>query len=666
MESSNTDITIYRDPASATPFAAVPRVFMNPSNATGTEPAIPLTATSFSNADTLTSVVPKGSLPNTYDLIVVNPDGAVGILANAFEVTELPPPVITSSTPASIVNAASQPITVAGTDFRGAVLSVDSCADATGTKLASPATLATTAASLSCTGSACTIQGVVNAATLPDGATCILKVTNDDGTWAIYSAIGVTGPSLNLSLPRAGKSMNTARRALVAAAGDATAAARFVYAIGGDTGAAAAATPLDSVESAPVDIFGNMGAWSDQRYKLPGPRAFAASAQLGRYTYLCGGTDGAAVLKSCVRAKILDPLETPALTVADLLVKETGLDAGYWFYRVSATFSGADPENPLGESLPSDEIVVKVPALLESRKVQVVLSWSAPVDSAGAPLPNVAGYRVYRSAAVNGTASSEVLVATVTGATQWTDDGSAVAGTETFLPLGSTGTWAALPDLGTARKGLGMTWGADPVTAGRFYVYALAGKTTATTTTASYEYLAIDVLPNGHHTVGASWTAGTNSISAGRWQIAAFRGDSTTATGIHGSDTYVWAGGGLDAADRDTTAGAKNFDAGKIAAGGDLGLFTVVNGFSSGFAGYGSCAANNQLFVFGGASASPSAKANSSEIGTPPALGNWNAGISMTESRYLLGSAVQSAYIFLVGGQTGSAAASKTTEVVIW
>jgi hypothetical protein len=38
----------------------------------------------------------------------------------------------------------------------------------------------------------------------------------------------------------------------------------------------------------------------------------------------------------------------------------------------------------------------------------------------------------------------------------------------------------------------------------------------------------------------------------------------------------------------------------------------------------------------------------------------------MKQSRYLMGSSVQSAFIFLVGGQTATDAASKSTELVIW
>jgi hypothetical protein len=38
----------------------------------------------------------------------------------------------------------------------------------------------------------------------------------------------------------------------------------------------------------------------------------------------------------------------------------------------------------------------------------------------------------------------------------------------------------------------------------------------------------------------------------------------------------------------------------------------------------------------------------------------------MTQSRYLMGSAVQSAFIFIVGGQTATSAAATSTELVIW
>ena len=67
----------------------------------------------------------------------------------------------------------------------------------------------------------------------------------------------------------------------------------------------------------------------------------------------------------------------------------------------------------------------------------------------------------------------------------------------------------------------------------------------------------------------------------------------------------------------------------------------------------------------------PSSGAKAAQIVAPaPTLANnsWNSeGLTMTQSRYLMGSSVQSAFIFLLGGQTGEPSnASKTTELVIW
>lgn len=96
----------------------------------------------------------------------------------------------------------------------------------------------------------------------------------------------------------------------------------------------------------------------------------------------------------------------------------------------------------------------------------------------------------------------------------------------------------------------------------------------------------------------------------------------------------------------------------------------IPKDFTSSAAGYGVCAANGHLFQFGGQNGTPSAGAKSATLVNPvPTLTNqsWNAeGLSMTEPRYLMGSAVQSAFIFLVGGQTANSPAGSSTELVIW
>ena len=95
-----------------------------------------------------------------------------------------------------------------------------------------------------------------------------------------------------------------------------------------------------------------------------------------------------------------------------------------------------------------------------------------------------------------------------------------------------------------------------------------------------------------------------------------------------------------------------------------------------GRAGYGAAAANNRLYVFGGQGAGPSTSNASAEIcagagagctGGPPELTNWNAlGLALNVARYLTGSAVESAFIFLVGGETTGGAPTATTELTVW
>ncbi len=666
---SSTAVAIQRDAAAPAPndapFVATPRLFLNPIGSTGA-PAIQVQSVSFVDANALTAVVPAGQPSGTYDLIVVNPDGTVGLLASAFQVKANPPPVVVAATPSSIVDAPGQVVVTTGShfdDLNGSTVTL-ACKDASGILLPAPAV---TTGTVSCpTPQSCSVPATIDGSLLPIGAVCVLRLVNGDGSYFDYSAIGVTNPSLNLANPVAGRALTKGRRALVAAAGNATPASRFLYAVGGDGGAAAAAAPFADVEVAPVDLFGAMGAWSAvPRSPLSAPRAFAASATVGRYIYVFGGTDGASTLGTAERALILDPAEVPALDVGDILPDAVGLDPGTWIYRVSAVFSGSDLDNPGGESLPSDEVIVRVPSF-PGKKIQVVLAWQPPRDSLGAPLPSIDGYDVYRTPAVNGISGGEVLLSFVAGGAtlQFTDDGTGVPGAQTPLPTGSLGRWAPLPSLNIPRRAHAGAAAPDPVTPGKLYVYALLGASAAGTPLAGYEVLPVTVLANGHQVADASWTPGASSVTAGRSQLGAWVADGVTSGFITAPDTYVYLGGGLESTD---------VDAGKVASGGDLGAFVAQKKFGGPQAGYGVCAANGQLFSFGGASAAPSQGATSASIVSPAptlASNSWNSqGITLSSPRYLSGSAVQSAFIFLVGGQTGSgpaAGASNTTELVIW
>jgi hypothetical protein len=667
----DTAVSFFRDKAAPAPankpFIERPRVFLNPTNPMPTDVAVEVESVSFVDGDTATGVVPAGTPVHGYDVVLVNPDGSVGLLPGGYSEVANAPPVVTGATPASIAASSGEVVILSGTSFDAGDTVSLLCVDAAGNPVASPNVVA---AAPVCNGNACTQSITIDGSTLAAGDVCIARVTNPDGTYGEFSAIGVTTPSLNLNSPHVGTMMNVGRRALSAASGNATPAARFVYALGGDDGGVAGA--LDSTEFAPVDLFGNMGQWTVQKTPLGSKRTLSGAVTVGRYIYVVGGDDGSGPLATAERALILSPRETPVIEDIDLALGMNGLDAGEWHYRISATFDAADTDNPGGESLPSDAFSIKLPAIA-GKKIAVTLVWKAPVDALGAPLAGVTGYRIYRTKNANDPTGSEVLLKTLAGAATliFADDGSSVPGAETPLPTGSTGRWLPLPQLATKRSGLAVTSGADPVTPNQLYVYALLGKSDAATAVGSYEYLPVTIAPNGRQTAAGAWIAGAQSSAVGRWQLGAWTATSAVSATISGTDTWIFLGGGL--LGNNTLSG--RVDAGKIAAGGDLGaIVDTPKDFSSTSAGYGICAANGQLFVFGGQGAAPSSGAKSAElIAPPPTLKNnaWNSeGLNMTHGRYLMGSSVQSAFIFLLGGQTDEAgaagAASKTTELVIW
>lgn len=666
---TRTDVTVRRDTAAAPPnndpFVATPRLFLNPVGATATDVAIQVESVSFGNGDTLTAVVPANQPARHYDLIVVNPNGKVGFLANAFNLQASPPPVVTSVTPASLLNAGSNAVTIDGTNFSAGATASLTCRVGAG---ATTTTAVPLTGAPACLAQRCTVAGTIAGGGLSVGATCLLRLTNTDGSYFDFSSLGVTDTPGNLSSQAAGSALTKGRRAVVAGAGNATGAARFVYAIGGDSGSAGAAAPFADAEFASVDLFGAMGPWAPtQRSALNTGRAFAGSASVGRYIYLFGGTDGAAPLASAERAMILDPTEVPQLDVSDIVPAATGLDPGVWIYRVSARLAAGDADNPGGESLASSEVIVRVPTFA-GRKIQVLLSWAAPADALGAPIPNVVGYDVYRTPVANGVSGTEIFVATVAAPTQtWTDDGSApVTSTRKPLPLGSLGAWKVLPALTTARQGLGSAAAFDPVTADRFYLYALAGRGAGNALLTSYELLPVTVQPNGHQTV-STWATGAHALGVGRWQLGAWVADHAVSSTIAAGTTYVYAGGGL------TTAGTfdHTVESGQVAAGGDLGVFASQQAFTADLAGYSPNASAGTLFAWGGSGAVPASDGHSAVIsGAGPTLaaGAWNSvgGINLGTGRYLAGSTVQSAFFFVVGGANVGTGADPSTLLMVW
>ncbi len=651
------------------PMYPTPRVFLNKHDAGATDLAIALGSVRWWGTDLIDMTIPAGLPPAVYDLVVLNVAfNGSAVMPSAFTVLPSPPPVISAVTPSSVMNAAGQAVVLSGTDFSaGAVPSFTRCETALGGISALPNAIV--GGAVGCAGTRCTLNATIDAGNLAAGSVCVLRLTNTDGSYAEYSGVGV---SLALSAPRSGYAMQSARRALVAASVDATDRDRFVFAIGGDDGTVAgAATPYKTVEAATVGPFGYIHPWSAQPYDLGTGRSLAAGIAVGRYIYVCGGFDGTASLATCKRAMVLSPSEAPMLDLPDARLGTTGLAAGFWYYQVSAVFSGTDPDNANGESLPSDPMPIRLPAV-GAKKLQLQLSWKPPVDSLGVPLPNVVGYRVYRTAAVVpaftlSAGGARVLLGT-TSTTTFLDDGSAVPGTAVPLRVGHTGQWSPLPNMSVPRRGLAMSYGFDPTDASRFYAYSFFGLDGATAND-TYEFLPVTIGANGRQAAAATWTTGASKTAAPRWQVGAFRVDGSVLAAA-APRTYLYVGGGL------TAVGATDLtvEAGTLGAGGDLGALVAgggaspVKNFSVGAAGYGVCAANSRLFTFGGQGAAPAFNAKVIQLAAPqPGMsGAWsNEGLMMLDPLYLPGTAVQNAFIFILGGQTGSTA-TKYTQRVVW
>lgn len=673
-------VTIIR--SGGDPFAPTPMVFLSLSSG-GNEPAIQLAGVTVLDDNTLTAVVPAGTPAGTYNLIVVDPgSGAVGVLLDAYVSTTAPPPVIDEVTPQSIVNGTGQALTIRGSGFSTASVSLD--CEAPDGSAEMPASVSVSGETCDLQG-ACSVMATLDASGLTQGAVCVVRVLNADGAYGDFSAIGVTNSSENLAPSQVGTALGQGRRALVAAAVKATASSRFVYAIGGDTGAAGAASPLASVELAPVDIFGNMSAWQDNPHPLPAGRSFAGSAVVGRYIYVYGGSDGSAALTSGVRALVLSPQEAPVIADVDLcltganvecfdMAGRPGIEAGAYAYRVSAVIDSTDPVNLGGETLASDPMLLRLPDV-NGRGVAVELTWTAPVDSEGVALTGVSGYRIYRTPKDGVAGADEVLLGVAgAGETSFIDDGSEALGTEQPLAPGSTSEWSPLPVLNTARSQLRGVVAPDPDTAGTFYLYALLGKDSGSDDDAtgaaltSYEYLAVTSTPNGRQTVG-TWTQPVTGFGAGRFNHGAWMADSLVSSSIGAGEAYVYVGGGRDA--DGPTGYVAGTEAATIGTDGSLSSFVSAHAMSTDRVGFGMAAAAERLFVFAGwPSGSIRDNAESLRIsGSPPTLDtnvDNEGGLTVGEPRFLPGSALQSAFIFIVGGQTdGVGAVTNSTALIV-
>jgi hypothetical protein len=679
-------------------FARTPRAYLSPV-AGGV--ARELGAVSFQSPRRLSGVIP-GDLPaGDYDVIVVNPNGEVGLLSGGFTITAEPPPVVDLVSPGTLERADNQATTLFGSGFRDPEVQF-TCRLSDGETfvvLEDEVVLGEVRTG----ANPQEIDIVVDAGPLDQGTVCVVRVTNSDETFFDFSAVNIANPAAaqNALAFSAGPSLNTPRRAPAAAGVRASSAARFIYAIGGDDGSAEGA--FDTIEAASVGLFGDLGAWFELPIRLPAPRSFARAVTIADdHVYLVGGFDAQAgeTTASALRAKVLDPADRPTISDVSLQLGDDGLAPGTWYYRLSAVVAEGSPQDPGGgEILASDPRVVRIPDIdlvdgLDD-ELQVILRWDE--------IPEAVEYRIYRTAQPDQASGDELLIASLDPTEPefepvFVDDGLAVDPAAIApLPLGCTGVWHEVGPLATARQAHGLTAAREPgevddveTRDGTVHIYAVGGQDGAGDDLASVERLSVSIDGRGNQVVAGGWEAETGldsdpgQTAAARRNLEALTANALTASST-GDRTFLYALGG-------TSGGAANavVQAVEVLAGGALADTWQSGGTSSpripsmtpARQAYGAALANNHLYAVGGTelnTADGGVKAQICDQGVStcpagdqdaPSLDQWSnlsESLNMT-SRAFMGKAVQSSFLYLVGGidpNAGDAVLDSTAQTVL-
>jgi hypothetical protein len=563
------DTTTVTISSSSGGFRSTPIVELRPTGMPTAAPAL-LTRVAFVSETTLTAVVPQGLAVGTYDVTVKNPpyDGGVGTLMAGFRVVMNPIPIVTQVAPPGATTQETPTLTITGENFRNTV-KVELIGAASPTPVFTRAGIAPS--------SATEVALTLPANTLATAPYLVRVWNEDEQTYFTFAAFLVTNPSDKLNVFSASpRQLVTGRRLPAGASAVDDLGNHYVYAIGGDSGSA----PLASVEVNQLARFGDLGEWRQiDRNPLTTPRAGAAAVTVAgmgdkRYVYVLGGLGTAGALASVERAVVLATADAPAVTGATRVAGT--LDSGTWYYKVSAVLAAADPDNPGGETLASDEEIVTL-----GTAGGVTLSWNAVMVN-GAP---AASYRVYRTDEVNGRSQTEHLIGETT-TTSFTDDGKP-AGTEPFLPDGSLGRWKVVgAGLAAAR------WGHQAVLAGN-HVVVLGGKSAPMGgVLASVEHAAF----SAQGELGA-FSAGT-ALPAPRAFFSAALATRDNSKLPAATPLRIWITAGIDAEARTLDTVLR----GDVAADGSNGAWTqIARTTNSRVGGVMAVITRNALFTLGGA-----------------------------------------------------------------
>jgi hypothetical protein len=663
-QQDDTSVTVTADTSAPAnqQFVAVPRVYLNPASGAGGVTATELRAATFASATELNGIVPSGLDLGSYDIIVVNPDGTVGLISDGFEVTQDATPIVETVEPGSWVKDTTTAFVGFGSDFRydsGAVPNPVSiaCDDGMG-GVQTPASVTFDANNSTATEFAAT----VDTSGLGEFVICTVRFTNPDGTFFDFAPIVVTNPTTatNFFQFSFGPSLNVARRGPVVSSGVPSRRQRSVYVIGGDDGDPANA--LDSVEYGAIDRFGAPQSFDLMpRHALPtGGLARSKAIRVDDFVYAVGGYKGSAATTpgatgEIIRANVLDPLFVPEMTDVDFEVDTGGLSAGVYYYRVSAVLDAGSAYAPGSETLASEPLPVSVPASVDGTLVPTVF-WQS--------FPGAVSYRVYRNETPNQPFGTEKLIGTINdtgaGTYELRDPATAPIADESPLPIGALGAWHVVGTGISPRHGHGLTVLEDPAAAGTHYVYAGGGEDD-NGRLASIDMFTITVNGPRDQSVGSE-TLGVAQLSSARNDLRLAIADAETGR-VLTSPPLLYAFGGRTAPNaHDHTV--EHFAIG--ANGAPAATGTAVANQALNYSGYAGSGFNSAVILMGGFQGGVSRRSRWSPMAADGSMVLWdNFDARDYDDRYLAGAAPFVGFYYVAGGLDANGVSSATLYAVV-
>lgn len=421
----------------------------------------------------MTAIIPPGLSTGEYDIIVIEADNKIaGVLSKAVSINANPPPLISTVNPKTLVASSTTNIQIIGSHFENGAKVALACKNS-GSNQITTHDVTNSISSLSSDEIAVAVS-----ASIPQFAVCTVLVENPDTAFFEFSAVSVVNSAQKLQAStKSAVKMTRARRGHALVSAKVTAAATFIWAIGGDAGSIN--SPTDTVEVAKISKYGDLSPFAVERQKLPSPLSFMTSQVVGTFIYIAGGYDGNSASAKVYRTQVLDPRLTTdvdgTIIVSDDQVQTGfGEGGGFFFYRVAGVFAADDASNPGGESLPGEYFSIRLPKNVAG--LTVALEWDH--------LPGAVAYRLYRTPKANEKATNLQLLAIVPPAivgtkTYYNDDETDVLSTATPFSEGALGVWSELTTFGFPSLGMSSFVGQPNQAGSNYHLYLSGGQGSA-------------------------------------------------------------------------------------------------------------------------------------------------------------------------------------------